>query len=259
MNRWTASEDRLANEEDLAACLTLEDWPLEPRDGVRYVLSVDIGVKSDRTAVAICHAEKIPGADHPRVILDRLQVWTPSRLRQVRLSQVQTWIEEFSRRYNLAQTVFDPSQALGMMQHLKSKGIPVTEFSFGPTSVGKLGTTMLQLIRERALALPLEEDEPELVSELRNIRVKETSPGVYRLDHDRGRHDDRAVALALAAHALLERPAHEPMRLPQAWKARVQEDRRREIVARGLTFRNPGSGIQPPRTGNSDWLQYFRG
>jgi len=33
-----------------------------------------------------------------------------------------------------------------------------------------------------------------------------TSPGVYRLDHDHGRHDDRAIALALGAEHLLGRP-----------------------------------------------------
>jgi hypothetical protein len=249
----------LADEDDLQACLVLDDWPIEPQEGIHYVLSVDIGVKSDRTAVAICHAEEIPGADYPRIVLDRLQVWTPSPERQVTLSVVQDWVETFARRYNLAQTVFDPSQALGTMQNLKkSKGIPVKEFSFGASSVGKLGMTMIQLIRERALALPREEDEPDLVNELRNVRVKETSPGVYRLDHARGRHDDRAVALALAAHALLERPPQSPMRLPQAWKKRAAEDRRRELVARGLQFRSPGGGIQPPRSAVPGWDQGFR-
>lgn len=48
-------------------------------------------------------------------------------------------------------------------------------------------------------------DDPELLEELSNVRLRETSPGVLRMDHDRDRHDDRAIALALAAHRLLER------------------------------------------------------
>lgn len=32
-----------------------------------------------------------------------------------------------------------------------------------------------------------------------------TPPGVLRMDHDVGEHDDRAIALALAAAALVER------------------------------------------------------
>jgi len=35
--------------------------------------------------------------------------------------------------------------------------------------------------------------------------LRETSPGVRRMDHDPDKHDDWAIALALAAHRLLER------------------------------------------------------
>jgi hypothetical protein len=222
LNEWVASEDRLADEEDLLACLTLDDWPLEPQDGIRYVLSVDLAVKHDNAVAAICHAERVPGAELPRVVLDRLMVWSPSPQRPVTLSAVQDWVGEFARRYRNAVCVFDPSQGLQMMQTLKRSGLTVEEFSFSGSSVGKLGTTLLQLIRERALALPADEDD--LLDELRNVRVKETAPGTFRLDHARGRHDDRAIALALAAHTLLQRPSHEPMRLPQAWKKRVREE-----------------------------------
>jgi hypothetical protein len=52
------------------------------------------------------------------------------------------------------------------------------------------------------LVLP---DGPELLAELGNVRLRETSPGVLRMDHDPDKHDDRAIALALAAHQLLDR------------------------------------------------------
>ena len=56
------------------------------------------------------------------------------------------------------------------------------------------------MIRDRALELP---DDPELLDELANVRLRETLPGVYRLDHDQGSHDDRAISLALGAEHLL--------------------------------------------------------
>jgi len=37
------------------------------------------------------------------------------------------------------------------------------------------------------------------------VRLRESTPGTYRLDHDASGHDDRAVALGLAALALTER------------------------------------------------------
>ena len=61
---------------------------------------------------------------------------------------------------------------------------------------------MLQLLRERALRLP---DDEALLGELASVKLRESSPGVYRIDHDADKHDDRAVALALAAQRLLER------------------------------------------------------
>ena len=180
---------------------------------MRYVIGVDIGVKHDATAVVIAHAEQIPGAEHPRVVVDRLMTWTPARLRPVKLSVVEEWIEEYARRYNRAPVRFDPSQGIHMMQRLKRAGLSVQEFTFSAGSVGKLASVLLQLIRERGLALP---DDAELLDELRNVRLRESSPGVYRLDHDRNRHDDRAVALALAASALVERGSAQPMRTSSA-------------------------------------------
>lgn len=44
-----------------------------------------------------------------------------------------------------------------------------------------------------------------LLDELATVRLRESRPGVYRLDHDAGEHDARAVALGLAALALTER------------------------------------------------------
>jgi hypothetical protein len=75
----------------------------------------------------------------------------------------------------------------------------VEEFVFSAQSVGRLASTLTLLIRNRALALP---DDKELIDELANLRLRETAPGVYRLEHDPDRHDDRAIALVWAAQKL---------------------------------------------------------
>ena len=77
---------------------------------------------------------------------------------------------------------------------------------------GSVATTLLELIREGELALP---DDGAVVDELHNP-VEGIVPWRFRMDHDRGRHDDRAVALALAATALLEAPHAEPARWASA-------------------------------------------
>jgi hypothetical protein len=109
-NQWVAGEDRLADADDLAACVTL-DGPQEPKSGVRYVIGLDVGLKNDATVAAVCHAEKIPGAEHPRIVLDRMGYWKGSRRRPVQLQEVETWVEEVARRYGRARVRFDPYQS----------------------------------------------------------------------------------------------------------------------------------------------------
>jgi phage terminase large subunit-like protein len=136
-----------------------------------------------------------------RIVLDRMEVWQGSRKEPVRLSRVEEWVAEAARSFG-AKVVFDPFQAVGMMQRLQERRIRIEEFAFSSASVGRLASTLHLLLRDRALALP---DDPELLDELLNVRLRETSPGVLRMDHDPDKHDDRAIALAMAAADLLDR------------------------------------------------------
>lgn len=252
-NRWTASEDRLTNIDDLQACVTL-DGPLPAYPTKRYVLGVDVGIKNDRTVVAVAHTEPVLhqqqwGVDRPElghtVVLDRMGVWSGSRLRPVKLEEVESWIETASRTYGRAEVVFDPFQAVGMMQRLLGRGVSCTEFTFSSASVGRLASTLHLLLRNRALALP---DDGELIEELANVRLRETSPGVIRMDHDAGRHDDRAIALALAAHRLLDQPDQTAGQqfdytIEDPIRGRLGDRAARRREARSFAERHPGSYI----------------
>jgi phage terminase large subunit-like protein len=206
LNRWVAPEDRLVDPEDLAACIVL-DGPLEPQPGRRYVVGVDVGITHDRTVLAVCHAERVDHAASPRVVLDRMLVFGGSRTQPVRLETVEATLLEACRRYHGARVQLDPWQAVGLAQRLRANGVRVDEFTSSGPSVGRLASTLHLLLRDRALLLPADE---ELVDELANVRLRETAPGVLRIDHDPGRHDDRAIALALAATALAAAPAPRP-------------------------------------------------
>ena len=196
LNVWTAAEDRLVSVENLDACVRL-DGPLEPKPGQRYVCGLDLGLKNDRSVAAICHREG------DEVVLDRMAVWQGTPSHPVDLRLVEEWVTEAARRYN-AEVICDPWQATGLLQRLKASGIKASEYIFSAQSVGRLAVTLHTAIRDHRFALPNDE---ELLDELANVRLKETSPNVYRMDHDPDRHDDRAVALALCALHLLERPA----------------------------------------------------
>ena len=123
LNRWTPAEDRLTSPEDLAACVTLDGpQPHDPRH--RYVIGLGLGLKNDRTVLAVCHAEHTSG--RPLVVLDRLHVLAGSRERPVSLADVETVAHEAASTYG-APIRHDSWQAVGLAQRLRSRGVAVTE------------------------------------------------------------------------------------------------------------------------------------
>jgi hypothetical protein len=233
-NQWTEEDDRLVTEEDLdAACVLPGSLPADRRH--RYIITVDLGVKVDATVVVVAHAESIPGEPHAqRVVVDLIKRWVPTRKRQVRLSQVRQFLEETSVAYRRAPVYGDPSQFHEMRQALVAQGVRAMEFKFTSTSVGELASSLVLALRNHQVWLP---DRPELRSELLTVRLREVSPGAYRMDHDAGSHDDQAVALGMATHLLLGKSQRNAARFVRA----VKEATAKEPPPRLLRPR-------PPRT-----------
>jgi len=197
LNVWSSAEDRLVSDADLRACVTL-DGPQPPMPANRYVVGLDVGLKSDRTVIAVCHRE----VEAPRrVALDRMLTFTGTRLAPVRLADIEAAMVEVQATYRPAQVIADPWQAVGLMQRLRAHGLNVEEFNFTATSVGKLASVLFRALRDHELALP---DDPELIEELGSVRLRENAVGSLRIDHDAGQHDDRAIALGLAVMALTD-------------------------------------------------------
>lgn len=206
LNQWTAPEDRLTTIDDLAACVTL-DGPLEPVRGQDYVVALDVGLVNDRTVAVVCHAERVPGGRR-RVVLDRIKVWAGSHRDRVDLDRVEGWVATASEMYagvpanfGGSPVAYDAYQAEQLTQRLRKRNVPTVQATFSRAANSHRALLLHGLIRSHLLALP---DDPDLLDELANVRLRETSPGVYRLDHEADRHDDRAVALAMAAAHLLE-------------------------------------------------------
>jgi phage terminase large subunit-like protein len=200
LNVWTQSEDRLVSAEDLEAACVL-DGPQAPQPGVRYVLTLDVGLVKDACVCAVAHAERVseePGAPR-RVIVDRIARWRGSRRKPVSLDDVEAWIDTASREYHRAPVHADPYQAVGLLQRLRARGVRASEFTFSAQSVGRVANALHLALRNRLILLPNDDD---LIAELGRVRLRETSPGAVRLDHDSGEHDDQAVAIAIAVAVL---------------------------------------------------------
>ena len=205
LNRWTPSEDRLVSVERLSDAVVL-NGPQDCQPGVTYAMGVDLGLRSDRTAIAVCHAERVE--DGPRgqrrVVLDRLVVFGGTREREVSVADVEAAVLECWRLYRRPKVRLDPWQMIGVAQRLRLRGVQVEEWSYSAQRYGAMASTLFALLRDGMLALYRDD---ALLDELANVRLKETLPGQVRIDHDPDKHDDQAVALGMAATALLERPA----------------------------------------------------
>ncbi len=176
-----------------------------------------------------------------KVVVDRLHVLQGSRDNPVRLDVVEDLVYQAHKTYAGARVIADPWQSIGLCQRLRGKGVPITEFNFTAASVGKIATSLHLALRNRALALPNDE---RLIDELANVRLKETTPGVYRLDHDADSHDDMAVALGLCVQHLLDREEAIPAAI--SWSLLRDDD------SPSLRERAPAS-VDEPMSWPSTW------
>jgi hypothetical protein len=180
------------------------------------VAGLDVGLTHDRSVLTVAHRE----ADG-RVVVDRQHVWAGMRARPVSLGAVEAFLLQVHRDYRRCPVILDPYQAIHLGQNLRRAGATVKEYPFTSQSVGRLAVTLFRLLRDRLLVLPADED---LVEELVNARLRETAPGVYRIDHDPDKHDDRVISLALVAHRLVERPVGAKASFPGQLMARTVLD-----------------------------------
>lgn len=214
-NRWTASEDRLVDPADLDAAMTLPG-NLDPLPGVRYVISIDLGLKKDSTVVVVAHRRAGAEKGAPRVVVDRLCRWRGTRDQPVQIEDVERAVVALSEEFNRAPVFADPWQAMGLIQRLKARRVSAAEFPFTSQSVGRLAHGLYSLLRSRRIDLPNDE---MLRDELLGVRLRETHPGQYRMDHDSAGHDDQAVAIAVAAHQLIGVPQKRKVRAEMRFRS----------------------------------------
>lgn len=202
LNRWTEAEDRAIRPEDYEACLR-QRRVTGPQPGVKYLITVDIGIRHDATAMAICHAEPFDAGDPSgpkRVVTDHIERWKGSRRKPVQVKRVEDWLATKAPQWNGATVYADPTQFVGSLQNLNRRGVRAKEWPFTSSSVGQVATALVQAFRNRQIEVP---DIPALREELLAVRLRESSPGVTRLDHDPNGHDDQAVVLGMACHLFL--------------------------------------------------------
>lgn len=219
LNIWSESEDRAISPDDYelaqregfawgAAPAGIKGGGMRlrhPEPGVKYRCAVDVGTKSDATVITVGHKEPITelGPRGPqKVVVDHIERWQGSKKHPVQITPVRLRVAELSKEYNRARVSADPNQFIGTLQDLNREGVRAQEWTFSASSVGLIATALVQTFRNRLIEVP---HSRVLQDELLSVRLRESAPGVTRLDHDRGAHDDQAVTIGLLCHLLLDK------------------------------------------------------
>lgn len=219
LNRWASGDGRLVSPEQLAACLR-DGAHSTPRAAVHYAAGLDVGVKVDRTVLAIAHGRPAPDRDPPavEVVVDKVIRWDVTRSEQLVFADLEAALLEMHKTWR-AEVLCDPWQAYSLMQRVRRAGVRIREHTFNQQSNARLATTLFRLVREGLLILP---DDDVLLDEFLNVRLIERG-GMLRLDHDGSHHDDQVIAIGLAAMSLVSRPAAGPVQVANvaetSWRA----------------------------------------
>ena len=131
----------------------------DPRAGIQYVVTLDVGLTNDACVACVAHAE-LCNDEHgapKHVVVDRIVSWQGSA-RAGKPTEVEAWIAEASRHYNNAAVHADPFQAVGLLQRLRQRGARAEQFNFTSTSVGRVGGSLHLALRNRLLWIPKDED-----------------------------------------------------------------------------------------------------
>jgi len=240
LNRWTSGSGDALDPRDIESALSLRGPSGDPEPGWMYFAGLDLGLSRDKAALAIVgrhlgHSEEvakptpsIPIAQkalieaglieqpeqeaeyivHPgtgRLRLAQLQVWTPPTHGKVDIEQIEETIVKLDSRFHL-QIGADPWQAAYLIERLRKRNVLIVPVDFTGSNLKSMASSTLEAFRERNIELF---PEPQLVGDLRALRVEERSYG-FRLVSPRGPngHGDSATALAIALHIGITRTGY---------------------------------------------------
>jgi len=168
--------------------------PLPPKDMENYyVIAHDPGIRQDNWALALGHLTK-----EEKVRVDLVRQWNPTRHEPINVVEIENYIEDLSKRYNVVDVVADESRAVSTIQRLKNRGLPSRGMSFRATTDPKLYQNLLELVNTGGISFPPDSRLFEQLYFLERVVYANR----FRVQAAPGYHDDLADAVAMLAYAL---------------------------------------------------------
>lgn len=185
--------------EAVQACIATGRFELPPQDGVFYSAALDAAFRGDAFAFALVHRAG------EKIVQDVIRSWRGSRARPVNLADTLAEIVAALRAYGVTQIFGDQFCSEPIKQALAAQGIEFVQTTTLGSRASGIWASLRALITSGQMELL---DDAETVAELKRLELIVTRAGNSRIEASTG-HDDRAVALALAAHQAVAQPVRD--------------------------------------------------
>jgi len=189
-NRWTSGEDQFIEMADYDACVDTNHRPLLEDKGLRVVVAVDIGTKSDTSAVVA-----VTKKDN-RIILVTHRKWIPSKENPIDIEEtVEKYLLELSKKFSIVEVRYDPYQFHRSGVSLAKEGLNMVEFPQTIPNLTDMGQNLYDLIKGKNLLFYKDDD---MRQHAQNARAQETPRGFRIVKGISTKKIDLFIALAMA-------------------------------------------------------------
>ena len=208
LNQWQSSEEAFITAEQWDACVVAER-PKNVRGKV--FVGLDAATKKDCTAVVAV----TPEGDDIRLVAHK--IWAPRRGRPVDLEDVESYVLQLTKAYDVVTVEFDPYQMERSKDILRQARVPMNQLTQATTNLTAAGQTLYDLVAQRRLVLYADR---ELRQHALNAVATQSGRGWKLSKEKSSKKIDATVALSFACLAAIRDP--KPGRAssgPSPWSA----------------------------------------
>jgi hypothetical protein len=206
-NRWVSDASSFIGPEDINRCRNKDlRQQTTAVPGVRYIYTLDIGLKHDNTCRMI-------GYRDPRTTLIypvNIRTWVPEPNKPVQMIDIERDLLWCHDNFHCAEYFADPHQAASLRERAARSGIAIQEFGITQNVNAEMSSFLYMAVHNGQCQWPA--DDPEfkaMEDELLTLVAKQTSSGV-RFDHPKHGKSDRATVLAMLITVIMRNPVREP-------------------------------------------------
>jgi hypothetical protein len=174
---------------------------LPPLEGVSYVGVCDPAFAAGGDSFAFAVAHLVGQGDSARVVIDRLESWR-GKNSPLNSDVVLDEIAVMAHEYHLRELISDQFASVPLADGLRRRGVTMKAQALSNELKHDIFLTLKRLINLARIELP---DRSDLSSELLSLELRPTPSGKPRIAAVGRRHDDLAMVVATAAHALLRK------------------------------------------------------